>query len=109
MYCPSLPEAPTMHTLISPSLERSFRLDAWAVRRCNVEAEHHPALVMFGDMAVRHPHSGVGDVEEDVDGFAGSKKDGVLPDQVRFDHTVACEHDEAASPVDVERMVHGVI
>src|SRR5207247_448498 len=38
----------------------------------HLEAEHHAALVVLGDVAVRHPQSGVGDVEQDVDGLAGA-------------------------------------
>ena len=38
----------------------------------NVEAEHHAALVVLGDVTVRHPQAGVRDIEEDVDGFAQS-------------------------------------
>src|SRR5688500_4375492 len=42
------------------------------------EAEHHPGLVVLGDVAVRHPPAGVADVEEDVDGLAGADQHGVL-------------------------------
>ena len=55
---------------------------AVVVRRFDVEAEHHPALVMLGDMAVRHPDARLGHVEQDVDGLAGPDEDGVLPDEV---------------------------
>ena len=51
----------------------------------DAEAEHHSALVVFGDVAVRHPETGVGHVEEDVDGFAGAHEDGVFPDEIRLD------------------------
>src|SRR5437868_10665347 len=40
--------------------------------RCDVEAEHHPALVMLGDVAVRHPPARIRDVEQDVDGLASA-------------------------------------
>jgi hypothetical protein len=36
------------------------------------EAEHHAALVVLGDVAVSHPVTGVGDLEQDVDGLAGA-------------------------------------
>jgi hypothetical protein len=39
-------------------------------------------LVVLGDVAVRHPPAGVGDVEEDVDGLASPHQHGVLPDGV---------------------------
>jgi hypothetical protein len=32
----------------------------------DVEAEHHPALHVLGDMAMGHPQPGIGDVEHDV-------------------------------------------
>ena len=43
--------------------------------RCDVEAEHHPALVVLGDVAVRHPAAWVGDVEQDVDGDDARRSD----------------------------------
>jgi hypothetical protein len=48
----------------------------------DAEAEHHSALVVFGDVAVRHPETGVGHVEEDVDGFACAHENGVFPDEI---------------------------
>src|SRR5215210_1658829 len=77
--------------------------------RQNVEAEHHPALVMLGDMAMRHPDAGVRDVEKNVDSLAGPHQHRVLPDKVLLGGPVACEDDEAAGTVDVERMVHRVV
>jgi hypothetical protein len=41
-----------------------------SVGRIDREAEHHAALMMLGDGAVRHPASGIRDVEEDVDRLA---------------------------------------
>ena len=52
---------------------------------------------------------GVRDVEQDVDGLAGSEEDRVLPDEIGFGLAVTREHDEAAGAVDVERVVHRVI
>ena len=75
----------------------------------DVEAEHHPALVVFGDVAVRHPQAGVGDVEQDVDGLAGANEHGVLPGQVGFGDPVSGEDEEAAGAVDVEGVVHGMV
>src|SRR5664279_1672708 len=54
-------------------------------RGVDVEVEHHAALVVFGDVAVRHPDPGIGDVQQDVDGFSAAHEHGVLPDQVPFD------------------------
>ena len=50
----------------------------------HVEAEHHPALVVLGDVAVRHPEPGFV-TSEDVDGLARPDEHGVLPDEVGFD------------------------
>jgi hypothetical protein len=55
----------------------------------HLEAEHHSALVVFGDVAMRHPQARVGDVEEDVHRLTGSHKHGVLPHQARLDYSVA--------------------
>jgi hypothetical protein len=41
--------------------------DLAAVRGRDVEAEHHPALVVFGNVAVSHPPSDVRDIQQDVD------------------------------------------
>jgi hypothetical protein len=42
--------------------------DAWlvSVGRSHREVEHHPALVVFGDVAMCHPDAGIRDVEQDV-------------------------------------------
>ena len=49
----------------------------------DVEAEHHPALVVLGDVAVRHPTSGIGDIEEDVEsGFARGRYGGALTENL---------------------------
>src|ERR671937_3117401 len=75
----------------------------------DVEAEHHPALVMLGDVAVSHPAPGIRDVEQDVDDLAGAHQHGVLPDEVRLDDVVAREDHEPARPMDVERVRHRMI
>jgi hypothetical protein len=49
------------------------------VCRSDVEAEHHPALVMLGDVAVRHPEARVADVQEDVHPLPGTYEHSVLP------------------------------
>ena len=77
--------------------------------RGDVEAEHHAALVVLGDVAVRHPHAGVGDVEQDVDDLAGPHEHGVLPHQVGLELAVAGEDQEAPGAVDVEGVVHRVV
>ena len=75
----------------------------------DVKAEHHPALVVLGDVAVRHPVAGVRDIEEDVDCLPGTDEHGVLPHEVRLGLTVAREDEEASGPVDVEGMGHRVV
>ena len=77
--------------------------------RARPGSEHHSAFVVLGDVAVRHPESGVGDVEQDVDGFARAHEYGVFPGEVGLDVVVAGEYEEAAGSVDVEGVVHRVI
>ena len=48
----------------------------------DVEAEHHPALDVLGDVAVRHPPSRVGRIEKDVHDVTGPYQNGVLLYQV---------------------------
>src|SRR3954453_10233900 len=77
--------------------------------RVDVEAEHHSALVVFGDVAVRHPSAGVGDVQQQVHDLTRWYEDGVLPDEVRLRGSVAGEDEEAAGAVDVEGVVHRMV
>src|SRR5687768_400885 len=90
------------------SVNATSGLSPRPVSRIDVEAEHHAALVVLGDVAVRHPTADVGDVEQDVDRFAGAHEHGVLPHEVRLDDPVAAEDEKSAGAVDVERMVHRV-
>src|SRR5690242_13352858 len=73
------------------------------------EAEHHPALVMLRDVAVRHPATGIGDVEQHIDDLAGGDEDCVLPDKIRLRGSIAGEDEEAARAVDVKGMVHWMV
>jgi hypothetical protein len=75
----------------------------------DVEAEHHPALVVLGDVAVRHPAAGICDLEQEVDDLTGRYQHGVLPDEVRLNRSVAAQDQEAACPVDVEGVVHRMV
>src|SRR4051812_49180074 len=75
----------------------------------DVEAEHHAALMVLGDVAVRHPAAGVGDVEQDVDDLAGAHEHRVGPDEVGVLDAVAAEDEEAARAVDVEGVVHRMV
>ena len=59
------------------------------------EGEHHSALVVFGDVAVRHPHTGIRHVEEDVDGLVRTDEDRVLPNQILLGQMISGEHEEA--------------
>src|SRR5690242_14494452 len=60
----------------------------------DVEAEHHAAFVVLGDVAVRHPQAGVRDVEQDVDGLAGTDQHGVLPDEALLGLAVSGQDQE---------------
>src|SRR3954471_22906238 len=75
----------------------------------DVEAEHHPGLVVFGDVAVGHPAARVRDLEQDVDGLPGADQHRVLPDQVRLRLAVPREDEETAGTVHVEGVVHRVV
>src|SRR5256885_1414634 len=77
--------------------------------RRDVEAEHHAALVVLGDVAVRHPEADVGDVQQDVDRLAGADQHGVLPDQAGLDRPIAGQDQEAAGAVNMERVVHWMV
>ena len=79
----------------------------WLGTLYHVEAEHHPGLVVLGDVAVCHPPSGIAGVDEDVDDFAGADQDGVLPGQIGFRHAAAVEHQEPAGAV--ERVMRAVV
>src|SRR3954462_91202 len=86
----------------------SRRYLRWVAAR-DVEAEHHPALSVLGDVAVCHPQSWIGDVEQDVHGLSRSNQNGVLPHEVGLRLAVTREHQEASSSVHVERMVHRMV
>src|SRR5262245_57909900 len=75
----------------------------------NIKAEHHAALVVFGDVTVRHPESGVCHIKQDVHGLSCEQEHGVLPDQVLFDNTILRQDDEASCAMDVERVWHWVV
>ena len=68
-----------------------------------------PALVVLGDVTVRHPEPGVGDVEQDVDRLAGPHENRVLPGEVGLDDSVPSEDEEAARAMHVEGMRHRVV
>jgi trehalose/maltose hydrolase-like predicted phosphorylase len=72
----------------------------------HLEAEHHAALDVFGDVAVSHPAPGAADIEQDVDNLTGPNQNGVLPDEVGFGHTAPVEHQETTRAVNMERMLH---
>src|SRR5437763_15388138 len=50
----------------------------------HLEAEHHAALGVFGNVAVRHPEPAIRDVQQDVHGLACAHEHGVLPYEVGF-------------------------
>src|SRR5262245_43276764 len=80
-----------------------------AIVRYHVEAEHHSALVVLGDVTVRHPSAGVRDIEQDVHRLAGADEDRVLPDEVRLHDVVAGNDEEASGTVNVKRVRHRMV
>jgi hypothetical protein len=64
---------------------------------------------MLGDVAVRHPQTGIRDVEQDVHGPSRWHKHGVLPHQVGFRLALTRQDEEAPGAMDMERVVHRVI
>ena len=77
--------------------------------RVNPEAEHHPALVMLGDVTVRHPKSRVGYVEQDVDGSPVRTEHGSFQTRLAFCLAISRENDEPSGAMDVERVMHRVV
>ena len=75
----------------------------------DLETEHHPALGVLGDMAVRHPQTGVRDIQQDVDRLAGSHEHCVFPDQIGLRLAVPRENEETARAVNVKWVVHRMI
>ena len=69
----------------------------------DVEAEHHAALHVLGDVAMGHPHAGASGVEQDLGGLAGTDQHDVPRDQVGLGHHVAGQHQEPVGAVQVER------
>ena len=77
--------------------------------RATLKLNIMPLSVVLGDVAVRHPQPGIGDVQQDVDGLARAQQHGVLPHQVRLRLAVPGQDEEPAGAVDVERVVHRVV
>ena len=75
----------------------------------NAERKHHATLVVLGDVAVRHPHTCIRNVQQKVHRLPGSHQHGVFPDKVRLKFTVARQYDEVAGAVDVDWVVRGVM
>src|SRR5918999_4210709 len=71
-----LPPIPTPSTSRSPAGSRVTSSWEAVIRppraRGHVEAEHHAALQVLGDVAGGHPQPGVADVEQEVDHLAGA-------------------------------------
>src|SRR5262245_16368435 len=69
----------------------------------DAKAQHHAAFDVLGDMAVRHPDSGIGHVHQELDRLTRSHQHCILPGQVRVLYSIAARHQKALT-VDVERM-----
>ena len=77
--------------------------------RQDVKAEHHSSLDVLGNMAMGHPDTGVGYVEQDVDGLAGADEYRILPRKVGLGCAVPREDQESTGAMNVKRVVHRVI
>src|SRR5256885_11872780 len=71
------------------------------------EGQHHAGRQMLGDVAVQHPATGVGSVEQNIHHGAGRHQHGVLPHQIIARHAVHGEHEEPLA-VHGNRMLHPV-
>src|SRR2546425_1483337 len=71
------------------------------------EGHHHPSRQMFGDVAVQHPATGVGSVEQNIHRGTGRHQHGVFPCEVVLRHSVHCHHEEPLA-VQVDRVLHSV-
>ena len=91
------------------SADREITASPGRSRPRYVEAEHHPALGMLGDVAVRHPQTWIRDVKQDVHGPSHGHEHGFLPYQVGLRLTITRQDEGAAGAMDVEGVVHRVI
>jgi carboxypeptidase PM20D1 len=73
------------------------------------EMQHHAAFVMFGNVAMRHPHSRIRHVEQQIDRLSRGDQHRVLPHQIRFRDTVSRQDQEPTRAMDVKWMVHRMI
>ena len=64
---------------------------------------------MLGDVAVRHPTTRIGHVEEDVDRLARPDEHCVFPDEVRLLDAISCQNEKPSRTVDVERVRHRMV
>src|SRR2546425_1725416 len=58
------------------------------------EGHHHPGRQMFSNVAVQHPATGVGSVEQNIHRGTGRHQHGVLPHEVVVRHAVDCQYEE---------------
>ena len=79
--------------------------------RLDVEAEHHSALVMLGDVAVGHPTPDMCHVQQDVNGLPRTRRRAPCPSTPGLArHTPSRgEDEEPTRTVDVKGVVHRVV
>src|SRR3989441_5867434 len=71
------------------------------------EGHHHPSRQMFGDVAVQHPATGVGSVEQNIHRGTGRHQHCFFPCEVVFRHSVHRDHEEPLA-VQVVGVLHPV-
>src|SRR3954465_13508053 len=73
----------------------------------NREPHHHPCREMLGNVAVRHPATGIRRIEQNIHRATRGHQHSVLPGLVPSRLTIDRE-DQKALPVKVDRVLHGV-
>src|SRR3989344_6877855 len=57
-----------------------------------LKREHHSCFQVFGDMAMRHPFAGIGDIEKDINILPRGNKLRIFPYEIRFLCAVPVKH-----------------
>ena len=64
---------------------------------------------MLGNVAVRHPHTGMCDVEQNVDRLAGPHEHRVFPHKVWLNHSIARQDQETPCAMNMEWVLHRMV